>query len=141
MWGFFVVYQLLKLIPGLNFLNCHHFAGNMLAFCNFTLYLCRVINEQHINQLKLTAMKNSIENIEFTRESNGTYIFPQISKSAARSKFNRMASGAGRCHTMHFEAGFANWNLNLETNCIECYTTYHSEYTVLDMYANNCKGW
>lgn len=87
------------------------------------------------NTSKLTIM----ETINFTRESNGTFVFPQVSKSAAKAKFRRMLSGAGYFGSKHFTVGFANWSLNEET--IECNTTYHSEATILDMYSTNCREW
>jgi hypothetical protein len=73
----------------------------------------------------------------YTRESNGKFVFPQTSRSAAKTKFKRMLTGAGFFGMNSFTIGFANWTLNEDT--IECYTTYHAESTVLEMYTSNCK--
>lgn len=81
------------------------------------------------------------ENVNFTKKSNGTFVFPQISKAAAKAKFARLQSGAGWYGGKHFTIGFANWTLNEENAEIECYTNYHAESTVLDMYVSNCKKW
>lgn len=74
------------------------------------------------------------------RKEDGTYVFPQISKNAARAKWGRMLSGAGFFGMKHFTIGFANWSLNMDNNSIECYTTYHSDFTVYEMYRTNCKS-
>lgn len=78
-----------------------------------------------------------------------TKIFPQVSKEAARAKFNRMQSGAGRFGQSTFECGFSTWwwgkNVNEESSDVEyaifVSTTYHSESTLDKMYESNCKNW
>lgn len=74
--------------------------------------------------------------------------YEQISNAAARSKFNRMKSGAGRRGQSSFECGFSTWWLgknNVEAGsaqlAIFVHTTYHSESTLDDMYKSNCKKW
>lgn len=82
-----------------------------------------------------------MKTIEFTKQEDGTYVFQQTSKAAAKAKFRRMLSGAGFFGMKHFTVGFANWTINEDANTIECHTTYHSKSTILDMYTKNCKGW
>ncbi len=82
--------------------------------------------------------------------------YPQVSKAAARAKFNRMQSGAGRFGQAVFECGFSTWwwGKDIEENedgtyaydpefcedyAIFVSTTYHTESTLDAMYKSNCK--
>jgi len=73
--------------------------------------------------------------------------FEQKNNNSARAKFARMASGAGR-RGNYFSCGFASWTLENDPDfpepgqlAIFCYTTYHSEISVNNMYKSNCKKW
>jgi hypothetical protein len=78
--------------------------------------------------------------------------YEQVSKKAARSKFNRMQSGAGRYGQASFECGFSTWwwGKDLDDNAspyeidnasyaIFVSSTYHPESTLDEMYRTNCK--
>jgi hypothetical protein len=74
--------------------------------------------------------------------------FQQTSNAAAKSKFRKMASGAGWSGVKYFKCGFADWTIENDndfpepgTLAIYCNTTYHSESTINEMYKKNCKNW
>jgi len=86
---------------------------------------------------------------------NYTKKYEQVSKSAAKSKFARMASARGRSSSVtSFECGFSTWwwGKDIDDNAspfdidnadyaIFVSTNYHVESTLDDMYKTNCKGW
>lgn len=89
---------------------------------------------------------------------NYTKKYPQVSKAAARAKFNRMMSGAGRFGQQSFECGFSTWWMgkdfdqnedgsynsnpeNCEDYAIFVNSNYHVESTLDQMYKTNCKKW
>lgn len=80
--------------------------------------------------------------------------YEQVSKAAARAKFNRMQSGVGRFGQSSFECGFSTWwwGKDIDDNAsqfdidnvayaIFVSTNYHVESTLDEMYKTNCKKW
>jgi len=79
---------------------------------------------------------------------NYTKKYQQVSKAAAKSKFRRMQSGAGRFGQQSFECGFCTWWMGKDEEsgdpdqyAIFVQTTYHPEATLDRMYKSNCKKW
>lgn len=76
---------------------------------------------------------------------NYTKKFQQVSKAAAKSKFARMQTGAGRFGQSSFECGFSTWWIgnDSENGSLAIYVSsnYHSETTIDNMYKTNCKTW
>jgi hypothetical protein len=82
---------------------------------------------------------------------NYTKKYEQVSDAAARAKFRRMASGAGRSNVTSFEAWFSTWWIGTDDNfydrpwkknnhlAIYVSSTYHPVSSLDVMYKTNCK--
>ncbi len=76
---------------------------------------------------------------------NYTKKYPQVSKEAARSKFKRMQSGAGRRGQSTFESWFSTWwhgrdDENSDQWSLFAHTTYHPVEQLDKMYKTNCNN-
>ena len=72
--------------------------------------------------------------------------YPQVSKAAAKAKFNRMQSGAGRKGQQTFESWFSTWWMGKDDedsneHAIYVASTYHPIEQLDKMYKTNCKGY
>lgn len=77
--------------------------------------------------------------------------YPQVSKTAAKAKFNRMAKGAGKiANGGYFECRFSTWILgkDLDDDLNDCNSyaiyassSYHVEASLDSMYKSNCRNW
>jgi hypothetical protein len=82
---------------------------------------------------------------------NYTKKYEQISDAAARAKFRRMASGAGRAGVTNFEAWFSTWWIGTDDDFSDCpgeknnhlaiyvSSNYHPVWSLDMMYKTNCK--